>query len=376
MKFKPVLLHFKFDNFADLPCANDSHVYSEDLTDCNGHKWQLSLYPGGEFWYPGVKPRNKDSGWVGLYLLNRNTGMMLDTKFTLSVKDAEGRTTIEHNVDDKYFQHQRYDGARELMKRKDILDTTKHILRDGALHVDVTIQVKAQYIDVVIKDEHYEDKLFQPPSERSNKLLNLLTTGEMSDTSLHVGGKLFNLHSFILHVHAPLLANHCDGVIDNISPEVFQLILEHVYCGRQPENEDIFKHGKELINASNRYELIELKMAVENVLVRERVMTKENVSDYIVFADAQSCALLKEYAISFFSTHYREVIKSEHSKCLRDSGQLLSEIMMPILSGNEDGDTMTVNELRKELCKRKLDVDGSKDALVARLEEAKRQRSD
>lgn len=36
----------------------------------------------------------------------------------------------------------------------------------------------------------------------------------------------------------------------------------------------------------------------------------------------------------------------------------------------------TVTELRKELGKRKLDVDGSKKTLVARLEEAKRQKTD
>jgi hypothetical protein len=42
-------------------------------------------------------------------------------------------------------------------------------------------------------------------------------------------------------------------------------------------------------------------MGVENILVQECVMTQENASDYILlFADAQSCPLLKEYAVSFF----------------------------------------------------------------------------
>lgn len=38
--------------------------------------------------------------------------------------------------------------------------------------------------------------------------------------------------------------------------------------------------------------------------------------------------------------------------------------------------TMNVNELRKELGKRKLDVDGSRDVLVSRLDEAKRLKTD
>ena len=65
--------------------------------------------------------------------------------------------------------------------------------------------------------------------------------------------------------------------------------------------------------------------------------------------------------------------KSEHSKELRESGELLAQIML--LMDNQD-DEMTVTELRKELDKRELDVDGSKAALVERLKSAKRQRTE
>jgi hypothetical protein len=43
--------------------------------------------------------------------------------------------------------------------------------------------------------------------------------------------------------------------------------------------------------------LVNLKLAVETDLVRHRVLRKGNVADYILFADAISCALLKEYGI-------------------------------------------------------------------------------
>ena len=47
-------------------------------------------------------------------------------------------------------------------------------------------------------------------------------------------------------------------------------------------------------------------------------MTKQNVSDYILFADAQSYDLLKDYtiAITYFLLHHREVLQSENSKDL------------------------------------------------------------
>jgi len=72
------------------------------------------------------------------------------------------------------------------------------------------------------------------------------------------------------------------------------------------------------------------------------------------------------------------VLKSEDSKHLRESSELLAEIMMLMASSNEveSENTLTVNELRLELGKRKLDADGSKEALLSRLEEAKRPRTE
>ena len=70
----------------------------------------------------------------------------------------------------------------------------------------------------------------------------------------------------------------------------------------------------------------------------------------------------------------QEVLHSEDSSRLRESGELLPEII--VLQARSAEKRMTVTELRKELGKRELDVDGSKQALVSRLEDAKRQRTE
>jgi hypothetical protein len=101
------------------------------------------------------------------------------------------------------------------------------------------------------------------------------------------------------------------------------------------------------------------------------VITKKNVSEYIVFADSKCCPLLKEYALSYFVLHYKDVLKSEHSKMLCESAELLKEII--VLMGQSEDESMSVAELRKELGKLDLDVEGSKESLVSRLEEAKRE---
>lgn len=125
---------------------------------------------------------------------------------------------------------------------------------------------------------------------------------------------------------------------------VFKHILFYIYSGVVPEDEIAIKHGKELLDAANRFDLSELKISVENILVGRRTVNKENVSDWILFAESHSCPLMKEYAVSYLALHAKEVLASEHSKRLRESAELLSEII--VLTNNTNADDMTVTQLR------------------------------
>ena len=69
-------------------------------------------------------------------------------------------------------------------------------------------------------------------------------------------------------------------------------------------------------------------MAVENILVRERIIDQKNVSDYTLLSDAQSCALLKEYVITYLLLHAEEVLQFEDSSRLRESSELLAEMIV------------------------------------------------
>jgi len=365
MSLKPVLLHFKYDGFADLTTEVNSSVESDVQTDCNGNKWYLELYPGGEDY-------TAKEGWVGLYLWNDNRDFpstTLDAKFSLAVKDADGATHCETHENHSALPGDCCTGSAIYMKRTVILNPSNNILRDGALCIDVTIQFRDK------KHEHYH-----PKNKLAKKMMKLLESGERSDASFKVGDRIFPVHTNILHNNAPILANHLDQdqtsefIIEGISSSVFWMVLAYVYAEQYPSDEKLLKYGKEIIDAANKYELPDLKMAVEHVLVRERILTTKNVCDYILFADAKSCPFLKEYAITFLRANAKEVLQSDHSLRLRESSELLTEV---VVLSNEVDDTLNVNELRKELGKRKLDVDGSKEILLSRLEEAnKRQRTE
>ncbi|KAL3789710.1 hypothetical protein ACHAWO_001058 [Cyclotella atomus] len=205
--------------------------------------------------------------------------------------------------------------------------------------------------------------MYQPPSN-SKKMLKLLKSAEDADVLSTVGAKIFLAHKAIMKDSLPILVDYCKCIkdpvgnnesiaaraIEGLSPKAFQLILEHIHAGSYPTDKDAIKCGKELIDAPNKFYLVELKMTVENIL---------------------ECALL------YFVLHHKEVHKSERSKILRESRELLSEIIILMGNGGDRKDkSMSVAQLRNELGKRKLDVDGSKEALVLRLEEAKRHRTD
>ena len=57
-----------------------------------------------------------------------------------------------------------------------------------------------------------------------------------------------------------------------------------------------------LASAFNHYSIVGLTLFVENTLVEGSVIELHNVADGILFADTRACALLKEYATSYFIT--------------------------------------------------------------------------
>ncbi|KAL7539388.1 hypothetical protein ACHAXR_009239 [Thalassiosira sp. AJA248-18] len=97
-----------------------------------------------------------------------------------------------------------------------------------------------------------------------------------------------------------------------------------------------------------------------------------NVVDWILFADAKTCALLKEHAKCYFAARVNDVLAQEESKKLEESPRLWREIMVDISRDPSDcfGDNLSVDELRGKLDQMGLDVDGSKEMLVNRLDTA------
>mmetsp|Transcript_9735 Transcript_9735/g.21123 ORF Transcript_9735/g.21123 Transcript_9735/m.21123 type:complete len:119 (+) Transcript_9735:626-982(+) len=118
-------------------------------------------------------------------------------------------------------------------------------------------------------------------------------------------------------------------------------------------------------------------MEAEVEHVKLTTFTVESAVDELLYADAMHLALLKETATDFIRESAREVLALASFK---DSPRvILSDLLSMEATRNDQGNcavrkendteyqSMSVNDLRWELSKRGMDVDGSRKMLVARL---------
>ena len=130
---------------------------------------------------------------------------------------------------------------------------------------------------------------------------------------------------------------------------------------------------KDIITAADRFAAPHIKIAAETSLVGENIMSDATVCDLYQFAHYKTCPLLKEQALAYFILRAPALLRSACSDKLKESPQLLTELITEMSRHfNETGITTVVDELRKELADQGLDVDGSKEILTSRLQSSKK----
>ena len=221
------------------------------------------------------------------------------------------------------------------------------------------------------------------------KLLDSATS-ETADVSFLVGGegkeREIHAHSFVLKVRAPDLAalaeEYDQGTpipIQDVDPDIFNHLLRFVYGGEIPVKEVLGDNARALVSASNRFGITGLKLVAETELASAGINV-ENAAELLLFADGTHCAMLKEAGINFFVDNSEAVMESAGYGDLTESPDLLKELMAALVGSkkraalSEPGDReykrMCVSTLRQKLDDKGLDVDGSREMLISRLEEA------
>jgi hypothetical protein len=150
--------------------------------------------------------------------------------------------------------------------------------------------------------------------------------------------------------------------------------ITDIYGGKISDD-DMKTNAKDIIDAANRYGVATLKLEAEACLVESTTFSLENVMDHLIYADSMNCALLKEAAMDFIAENRTNVIGKIS---FNDApGNLMNDLLAAVVRGdrNEGGADeeeneyrfTSINELRRKAHEQGLEVDGSREMLIAAL---------
>jgi hypothetical protein len=156
------------------------------------------------------------------------------------------------------------------------------------------------------------------------------STSALKDIKFIVGGKHFSAHKIVLEQRCKQLyslVENSEGepvIIEDINTDVFEMLLKYIYTVKKPTFSDT-DQTKKILEAADRVGIIGLKLLAELELSSGMYFHK-NVCEFLLLADAHSCALLKDCAMDYIVNHYETVKKSEDWKMVEQSNNLGMEL--------------------------------------------------
>jgi hypothetical protein len=104
-----------------------------------------------------------------------------------------------------------------------------------------------------------------------------------------------------------------------------RLLLSYVYGGKIPDD-NMRENTKEIIDAADKYGVVNLKLEAEASFLVGATFTIENVMELLLYAESKKCALLKEAALDFMVKNKANVIKKLTINSLIP-GSLITDIL-------------------------------------------------
>jgi hypothetical protein len=96
--------------------------------------------------------------------------------------------------------------------------------------------------------------------------------------------------------------------INDVKPDVFHLLLSYIY-GLKISDDDMKSHTREIIDAADKYGVVNLKLEAEAYFVKTTTFTMENVMELLLYAELKNCTLLKEAAMDYIVENKADIIK-------------------------------------------------------------------
>jgi hypothetical protein len=355
----------RFDDFVGLPKERGDEVCSSEFL-CFGHEWCVVLYPGGE--------ATAAEGSIAIFIRHLSY-KKINVMVGFSINGCMERITKPC-----ICTRPGRLGFRNFEKRLKIMDC----LLDGALVIEVRIELanldttsprfvpnnpSCRIIQSMFMDEKSADIVFEVGGQQFNDD----ATKKVKTSSVRFPGHRLVLCKSSSSTLAELCRSLGDEItspihVPDVSPDVFRCLLYHLYGGEVLYG-DKGANPKDILDAADRYGVVDLKLQAEACLVDTTAFTIENFMDLLLYADSKNCALLKEAAIDFMLENKGEVRKK---MSFNDAPRaLLGDVLTALERKEKKGglSSMRVDDLRWHSMLNGLDVDGSREMLIAALEE-------
>jgi hypothetical protein len=365
--------------FKELPAERDEDIevdFNSPGFECFGHRWHLHV--DGDDDEFGVRLRHSSKGKI-------------DVLFNLRMINFEGRLLANVIGNRCKFDGERSQvpvpgsGGRHQYSFPLIVKLSK--IAEFATRGVLVIEVQMKRVDT-----SYSSLPFIPENPSACKTVrDLYMDEESSDIAFEVCQQAgrnnahkvariepasFYAHRMIVQKCSTTLAELCEAgrdrmrpiQITDVSPTVFRHLLNYVYGGQVSAGE-MKLHAKEIIDASDKYGIPYLKLEAEACLVGTTTFSVENIMDHLLYADSKNCALLKEAAIDFIVDTKIEVLKRVSFKDV--PGTLVSDVLTAFSRAEGERDdfaTLRISDLRRKVHEIGMNVDGSREVLLAILD--------
>ena len=363
---------FHIHDFATLSSELGNYLQLP-LFKYNGHNWRVEVFPGGQ--------SDISEGCVSAYIHHHSEDSIV-MSYAIHIINKNGEC-CEGESDNAIFSSEGDNwGWHKIISRSDVLDESKNILdSEGSLAIIVSMKEEVSrnefvpqnpllnMIQQMFNDEATADVCFEVVVCSNKK-----NGGEQKKSKSSVS---FHAHRLILKKCAPMLADLLGdkdtAIITDMKPEIFGYLLCYVYGGEIPD-EELKTHSRDIIDAADKYAIVNLKLAAEVAYVENIDISCDNAVDNTLYADGKNCALIKEKVVDFLArNHFEAAEKISFTDC---PGHVINDILVAIgrrdkyeynvrSAANVDKmRTLSISALRWILHKKGLEVDGSREAMI------------
>lgn len=282
--------------------------YSSPEFKAGDTKWKLNCFAAGE-----LGEQNEATNFLGLYLHSLND-KTLQCKYSVTLFIGEQK--IEEISDCDEFGKNDNWGWGQLCP----LDVLQHIMQDCS-----TLRIKCG-VEVFVKRHNISSPSGRFGNENTSTCLSntigkhyeqLLDKFLFSDVVFVCKGERIPAHRSILSTRSPVfhkmfasgMSEAKEGVvtIEDCELSIFKELLKFLYTGTIKQ-ENLATNVQELMAMSDRYDLEDLKLLCDKVLLQQ--LSAQNAASILLLADTYHSMKLKEEVMKFAVLNFEAVITS------------------------------------------------------------------